>query len=311
MLTLTSHGPIAISLLVSSSLGELQTSSNILALYADHSSYSYTPSFALGILAVILFLLALGLHLWLLLRHRTWYFCTVVIGTVMEVIGYIFRILASKINPYAVSYFVGQYFCIVVAPVFYSAAIYTLITVMINHVGRQYSPLPPKLILWVFIVCDVIATGVQVAGAALVGTAYSNGRDPNAANNILLAGLAFQVFSFGLFIVLFVWFLAKAKRALNSGLKVFAGAVFVATLLIYLRTCIRLAETAEGLLKFLSTHEAIFGCLEFAPIVIAVYLFVYWHPGRWLGSKRGEGKAFKPQSTADVEMRGGGHAEKH
>lgn len=258
--------------------------------------FGYTPSFALGVLAVILFAIALALHIWLLIRHRTWYFSTVVVGTFMEVIGYIFRILASKKNPYAVSYFVGQYFCIVVAPVFYSAAIYTLISVMIGHVGRQFSPLPPKLILWVFIVCDVIATGVQVAGAALVGTAYSNGKDPDTPNNILLAGLAFQVFSFGLFIVLFVWFLAKAKDVLSKPLKVFAGAVFVATLAVYLRTCIRLAETAEGLLEFLSTHEVIFGCLEFAPIIVAVYIFVYWHPGRWLGSKRGEGKAFREPS---------------
>lgn len=246
---------------------------------------------------MVLFLIALVLHLWLLLRYRTWYFITVLVGTAMEVVGYIFRILASKINPYSVGYFVGQYFCIVVAPVFYSAAIYTLISVMINHVGQEYSPLPPKLILWIFIVCDVIATGIQVAGAALVGIAYSNGKDPNTPNNILLAGLAFQVFSFGLFIVLFVWFLAKAAKVLNTALKVFSAAVFVATIAVYLRTCIRLAETAEGLLEFLSTHEVIFGCLEFAPIVIAVYIFVYWHPGRWLGSKRGEGKAFRSPSN--------------
>lgn len=203
----------------------------------------------------------------------------------MEIAGYVFRILAAKRNPYSVAYFVGQYFCIVVAPVFYSAAIYTLISVMIKRVGRQYSPLPPKLILWVFIVCDVIATVIQITGAALVGTAYSNGKDPNVPNNILLAGLAFQVFSFALFIICFVWFLSKAWTALGRDLRIFSAATFVATLAVYLRTCIRLAETAEGLLEFLSTHEVIFGCLEFAPIVIAVYIFVYWHPGRWLGSR--------------------------
>lgn len=202
----------------------------------------------------------------------------------MEIIGYVFRILASKRNPYSVAYFVGQYFCIVVAPVFYSAAIYTLISVMINRVGQQYSPLPPKVILWVFIVCDAVATVIQITGAALVGSAYSNGKDPNVPNNILLAGLAFQVFSFALFIICFVWFVAKARRVLGRDLIIFSVATFVATLAVYLRTCIRLAETAEGLLKFLSTHEAIFGCLEFAPIVVAVYIFVYWHPGRWLGS---------------------------
>lgn len=246
----------------------------------------------------MLFIIALVLHIWLLIRHRTWYFSTVVVGTAMEVVGYIFRILASKLNPYSVGYFVGQYFCIVVAPVFYSAAIYTIISVMINHLGREYSPLPPKVILWVFIVCDVIATVIQITGAALIGTAYSDGKDPSTPNHILLAGLAFQVFCFGMFIVLFTWFLSKARKALNAELKVFSAAVFVATLAVYLRTCIRLAETAEGLLEFLSTHEVIFGCLEFAPIIVAVYIFVYWHPGRWLGSKRGRGKAFR--SSANV-----------
>ena len=216
----------------------------------------------------------------------------------MEIIGYIFRILASKINPYAVSYFVAQYFCIVVAPVFYSAAIYTIITVMINRVGREYAPLPPKVILWIFVVCDVIATVIQITGAALIGTAYSNGKDPNTPNHILLAGLAFQLFSFAVFILVFIFFLMKSRKATNRSFKIFSAAVMVATLAVYLRTCIRLAETAEGLLKFLSTHEAIFGCLEFLPIVMAVYIFIYWHPGRWLGSKKRQGKCFEDRPQA-------------
>lgn len=263
--------------------------------------YRYVPSFALGILGVVLFTIALALHIWLLLRYRTWYFSIVVVGTLMEIIGYVFRILAARRNPYSVAYFVAQYFCIVVAPVFYSAAIYTLISVMITKVGRQYSPLPPKLILWVFIACDVVATVVQITGAALVGSAYSNGKDPNVPNNILLAGLAFQVFSFALFIFCFVWFVSKAWTALSRALRLFSAATFVATLAVYLRTCIRLAETSEGLLEFLSTHEVIFGCLEFAPIVIAVYIFIYWHPGRWLGSrvKAGETRSSDVQDARE------------
>ena len=204
----------------------------------------------------------------------------------MEIIGYLFRILASKKNPYAVSYFVAQYFCIVVAPVFFSAAIYTIISVMINIVGRKYAPLSPKLLLWIFIVCDVVATAVQITGAALVGKAYSDQKDPTTANNILLAGLAFQVFSFAVFILCFALFTFKARRALDRDLKVFSVAILVASLAVYLRTIFRLAETAEGLLEYLSTHEVFFGCLEFLPIVVAVYVLIYWHPGRWLGRGR-------------------------
>lgn len=172
----------------------------------------------------------------------------------------------------------------------FSAALYTILSVMINRVGRQFAPLPPKAILWIFITCDVVATVVQVLGAGLVGAAYSKDKNPNVPNDVLLAGLGFQVFSFAIFIVFFVRFLQKCWNLTASSFKQFSKAVFIATLAVYLRTCFRLAETAEGLRKFLSTHEVFFGCLEFLPIVVAVYILVYWHPGMWLGSKKTVGK---------------------
>ncbi len=198
----------------------------------------------------------------------------------MEIVGYICRILASR-NPYNLIYFIVQYFFIVVAPVLLAAAIYTILSMLVKAVGRSYSPLPPRVILFLFIGCDIIATVVQVAGAANIGVAYSRRNDPTTANNILLAGLAFQVFSFFIFIVLLGTFLYRARKIATSMLP-FTYALIAATLLIYLRTIIRLAETAEGLLQYLSSHEVIFGCLEFAPIVIAVFLFNIWHPGKWV-----------------------------
>lgn len=206
------------------------------------------------------------------------------VGTTMEIVGYIFRILSSQQDPYSVPWFVVQYFLIVTAPVFFSAAIYTLVSVMINIYGREYAPMPPKVILGVFIASDVVATIVQIAGAALVGVAYSNEENPTTYDHILLAGLAFQVVTFAIFLVVLAWTLVKARNSPATISNSFIVGLVVATLAVYLRTCFRLAETAEGLMQTLSTHEAFFGCLEFAPIVVAVFIFVYWHPGRWLNS---------------------------
>jgi hypothetical protein len=72
------------------------------------SAIRYTPSLAVGVLGVVLFAIGLAAHLFLLLRHRTWYFSTVVVGTVMEIVGYAFRILSSQQNPYSVPWFVVQ-----------------------------------------------------------------------------------------------------------------------------------------------------------------------------------------------------------
>jgi hypothetical protein len=68
----------------------------------------YTPSLVVGVLGVVLFAIGLAAHLSLLLRHRTWYFSTVVVGTAMEIVGYSFRILSSQQNPYSVIWFVVQ-----------------------------------------------------------------------------------------------------------------------------------------------------------------------------------------------------------
>ncbi|KAF4556164.1 RTA1-like protein 10 [Elsinoe fawcettii] len=256
--------------------------------------YGYVPSLAVGVLGVVLFALLFVLHLLLLLRHRTWYFTPVLVGTFMEIVGYVFRLLSGQKDPYNIIYFVIQYFFIVVAPVFFSAAIYTIVSGLINKYGRKYSPLSPKVILWVFIVCDVVTTIVQVAGAALVGKAYSNQKDPTTPNHILLAGLAIQVFTFAAFLAVLAWTLWRAKASPTRVSHAFLASLVVATLAIYLRTCFRLAETAEGLMKELSTHEVYFGCLEFAPVVVAVTLLGIWHPGRCLQKGR---VAEKPASA--------------
>ncbi|KAM7188556.1 sphingoid long-chain base transporter RSB1 [Rhypophila sp. PSN 637] len=248
--------------------------------------YGYTPSFALALLGVILFFLFSLVHIFQLFRHRSWYFTTFSIGLMFEVVGYIARVLSAKKNPYNLIYFIIQYFFIVTAPVFLSAAIYTILSSLINRLGREYSVLSPKIILWFFITSDVIATITQIAGAALIGVKQSRREDPTSANNILLGGLAYQVFSIGLFIILTSIFLWRTRHKLGAfGLKPFIAAFSVATLMVYLRTVFRLAETAEGLGGELSTREVFFGTLEFMPVVLAVILFTAWHPGRCVGSR--------------------------
>lgn len=181
------------------------------------------------------------------------------------------------------------------------AAIYTLVSIAINRIGHMFAPIPSKAILWIFIVCDVVATIVQVAGAAMIGVAYSNGKDPTTPNHILLAGLAFQVFSFFVFIVIFVSFIWRSWHATTQEFKVYAAATMVATLAVYLRTIFRLAETADGLQGNLSNHEAYFGCLEFLPIVVAVYIFVWWHPGKWFTTQTRARRGLSTVSETELE----------
>lgn len=269
--------------------------STILALLNADQLFRYTPTLALSALAVAIYALLLILHVYRYYAHRLVAFSVLlIITTVFEIIGYAFRLQSSPPpvgNPYKVINFIIQYFFIVVAPVFLSAGIYTTLTSLIALMGQNLSPLglSRKTIIAIFVTCDVVATIVQVAGAALIGSAESNRKSPTTANNILLAGLAFQVFSFLIFLILLAIFILNSRKAAVSrgegGMMRFTAAVVGSSLLVYLRTIFRLAETAEGVMGYASSHEAFFGALEFAPIVLAVGILGWWHPGRLVGRR--------------------------
>ena len=114
----------------------------------------------------------------------------------------------------------------------------------------------------------------------------SDREDPTDANNILLGGLAYQVFSMGIFVILSATFVFRARAAIREAqLSLFSLVFCVAAVLVYLRTCFRLAETAQGLSGELQTNEVYFACLEFVPVAIAVVLYAVWFPGRCVGSR--------------------------
>ncbi|KAJ5841574.1 hypothetical protein N7534_011404 [Penicillium rubens] len=161
----------------------------------------------------------------------------------------------------------------------------TFSAALIPRVGSRYSFLPPKVILAFFITSDVISTIVQVAGACLIGVKESRRQDPTTANNILLGGLAYQVFVMTIFVILAASFQFRARHAIRANeLGLFCFAFSISTLMVYLRTIFRLAETAQGLMGELQTKEVYFACLEFAPIALVVLLFAIWYPGRCVGA---------------------------
>ncbi|EHK26027.1 uncharacterized protein TRIVIDRAFT_63359 [Trichoderma virens Gv29-8] len=247
--------------------------------------YGYTPSFSFAVFAAVWFFLMLAVHLAQTIRYRSWWFIPFSVGLLFEIIGYIARCLSAKVDPYNLIYFILNYFFIVVAPVFLAAGIYTILSALISRLGSKYSFLSPKVIMWFFVLSDVISTITQVIGAALIGIQESKHKDPTVANNILLGGLAYQVFSIGVFIVVTGSFLARAGHAIKQrGLSAFCVVFASATLLIYMRTVFRLAETAQGLNGSIQSNEILFACFEFAPVAAAVLLFAGWHPGRCLGN---------------------------
>lgn len=90
-----------------------------------------------------------------------------------------------------------------------------------------------------------------------------------------------------IFIILSTSFVLRSRHALKAeGLTTFVAVFVLSTLMVYLWTVFRLAETAEGLFGKLATHEVFFGCLEFAPIALVALVLGVWHPGKCIGLRR-------------------------
>lgn len=255
--------------------------------------YGFVPSKVICILAFILFGLALVLHCFQAIKYRTYYFLPLSFGIAMEFAGYIPRYLSATKDPYSITYFVIEYFLIVCAPVLITAAFYACLYKMAQWGTRTATRatkdiwMKPRWILWTFITADVVTTILQVAGAASIGKAESDKKNPTIPNNILLAGLAVQTVSFAVFLVVYCCFIQRLVKDPAAGRKLagtrpFIIALTVASVLILLRIVFRLAETAQGVFGYLMTHEVFFGTLEFAPVVVAVWILVLWHPGRWI-----------------------------
>lgn len=140
----------------------------------------------------------------------------------------------------------------------------------------------PKILIAAMIVSDVVTTIIQVVGAALIGVAesarFGNGSasiTSSQANDILLAGLAMQTASFLAFLILLGLCIWRSHRTFTAAHlpKQFSLLLFLASLLVFLRTTFRLAETAQGVFGFASTHEALFGTLEYLPVILAVGIY--------------------------------------
>ncbi|GAA5851092.1 hypothetical protein JCM9279_000318 [Rhodotorula babjevae] len=248
--------------------------------------YGYVPSRALATIALVSFGLVALNYLSILARFKQSraFNGLMVFGCVCEIVGYAAR-LFSHYHPYVVVYFIIQYFFIVVSPVFFQAAFYLALGLglrRLDHRGSTLLRFEPKILIAVMIVSDVVTTIIQVVGAALIGVAesarFGNGSSritSDQANDILLAGLATQTASFLAFLVLLALCIWRSARTFTAAHlpKQFSLLLFLASLLVFLRTTFRLAETAQGVFGYASSHEALFGTLEYLPVILAVSIY--------------------------------------
>jgi hypothetical protein len=188
-------------------------------------------------------------------------------------------------NPWSDSGFKLQICALVLGPSFVAAAIYLTLKHFVIYCGPEHSILKPRLYPWIFIGCDFGSIVLQAAGGGLAAAGGTNNRDlVNAGNNLIVAGIAFQVVTMavcGLFALLFVFRLRKAHSAhaamgeksryqmdkdtsgVHTGkVKVFGLMVVLAYVTVLIRCIYRLPEMAGGWGNALMRNEREFLLLD-------------------------------------------------
>ena len=163
--------------------------------------------------------------------------------------------------------------------------------------GAENSRIAPLSYPRIFIPCDFFSLVLQATGGGMASAATHANRNPTAGNNIMIAGLAFQVATLFVFIVLSADFALrtfKRTRALGSAealdqkhhalrnstkFKGFLVALGFATLCIFTRSVYRVAELSQGWQGHLIKTQKYFIGLEGAIVGAAVLALNAFHPG--------------------------------
>ncbi|GAQ08722.1 sphingoid long-chain base transporter RSB1 [Aspergillus lentulus] len=260
------------------------------------ANFNYVPNLAGNLLYLVLFGTMLVANLGLGIYYRTWgYLVGMIGGLALEVIGYVGRVQLHY-NPFPFDPFLEYLICLTIGPAFLSAAIYICLGHIVVVYGEGISRLKPRTYTIIFVLCDFLSLVLQAAGGAITSTADHDQQDLRQTGiNIMIAGLASQVASLGVFLCLcadFAWRVYKNPDKLEESMyhvrktlkwKAFLIGLTVATLAIFVRSVFRVAELREGFDGPLANDEVTFMILEGAMMVIATLCLTVLHPGYCFG----------------------------
>ncbi|CAF1676240.1 unnamed protein product, partial [Adineta ricciae] len=149
--------------------------------------FHYMPSMPPAVVSLILFIfLFIALTVWVISK-RTWYMIALLVGCVMEIIGYGTRLPLISQPVGQIPLYACMHACLILAPVFNAAIEYVLFGRLVHALGDHYSLIKPKLVAWIFIICDAFSLLIQSSGAGLLTAAKNDLEKARTGENILLA----------------------------------------------------------------------------------------------------------------------------
>lgn len=227
---------------------------------------------------------------------------------VVEVVGYIGRILAYDETGALLPYILQSIF-LLLAPILFAATLYMTLGRVIRSAdvgggAPRMSMLPARWVTRVFVTADVVSFFIQAGGAGLLVQAKSTSAT-KTGQNIIVGGLVFQLVAFALFIVSGVVFNIRFNnnkydtRVANQSIPIqgILNMMYITSILIMIRNIVRAAEYAMGQDSYLLTNEWTIYVLDGSLMLFVMIAFAVKYPSQLLQKKDAE-------ASYDMEMDG-------
>ncbi|KAF7557736.1 hypothetical protein G7Z17_g472 [Cylindrodendrum hubeiense] len=255
--------------------------------------YNYKPSSAAAMIFLIAFGLATIWHMWVIIRHRAWYFTPLLIGCLLELVGYIGRFLSAS-KPHSLGPYMIQSLGLLVAPALFAASIYMVLGRLILFLrAPTLSPIKPSRMTKIFVAGDVISFLAQVMGGGLL----AQQKTYNTGKTIILLGLAAQIVFFGLFVLAAVVFHVRITKhpallPMEDSRKWFQGwrgvmsVLYLTSILIFVRSIFRLVEYTSDRDGAIMSHEAYLYIFDSLLMLGATVIIGIFHPAKYVPTKK-------------------------
>jgi len=264
----------------------------------DTSYYFYRVNLPANVVFIVLFGLSLlgFLITFALTRRATAFTVAMSAGVVLEVIGYAGRIMSWQ-NQWQENGFLMQIVCLTIAPAFMAGGIYLCLRRIVYAFGPENSRITPEAYTRIFIPCDLASLLLQAAGGGLASSASHQHKNPDTGDNIMVAGLAFQVLTLLIFMCLcgdFAFRTYKRYRTMGESafdqnpafvklrgdwkFKGFMYALTLATICIFWRSVYRVVELAEGWTGHLIKQQWLFVGFEGVMVIVACLALNFFNP---------------------------------
>ncbi|KAH6716269.1 RTA1 like protein-domain-containing protein [Leptodontidium sp. MPI-SDFR-AT-0119] len=231
---------------------------------------------------IVLFLSTTAYHCWQAFTKRTFYFIPLIIGGMC----YIFRILAHY-NMHSMAINIVQTLLLLLPPSLFAASIYMVLGRLILYAnGESMAPIRANWLTKIFVIGDVFTFFVQAVGGSMMAKSSTQ----NLGKKVIIVGLVLQIIFFAIFIITSAIFhrrmASKPTSASLQGLwQKYIWTLYVASLLILIRSIFRIFEFAEGNDGKLVSNEVFLYVFDAALMWGVMVVFHVVHPGDLMGRK--------------------------